>query len=136
MYMSRDQSEALTCGRGIAANGELPEQMADVIGAIAQVLEHHMTALPVSDESARAELEGYASVVSRARSAESALRDMAEEMRAKRDLPEAPHDMAVLMAPTAQDLFGSLLLRERALAALLDRRLKEHVVSGVMAFDS
>lgn len=125
--MSSDDSEELTCGRGVAANGELPEQLAQVIGAVADVLEHHMTALPVSDESARAELEGYAAVVARARDAESALHELTREMRAKRDLPAAPHDMTVLMSPAAQGVFVSLVDKERTLSALLERRLKEHV---------
>lgn len=124
--MSSDESEELTCGKGVASNAELPEQLANLIGAVADVLEHHMTALPVSDESARAEIEGYAAVVARARDAESALHDLAREMRAKRDLPAAPHDMSVLMAPAAQERFGSLIEKERTLSALLERRLKEH----------
>jgi hypothetical protein len=125
--MNSDESEELTCGKGVASNAELPEQLANLIAAIADVLEHHMTALPVSDESARAEIEGYAAVVARARDAESALHDMAREMRAKRDLPAAPHDMSVLMAPAAQELFVSLVEKERTLSALLERRLREHV---------
>lgn len=124
--MSSHESEELTCGKGIASNAELPEQLANLIAAIADVLEHHMTALPVSDESARAEIEGYAAVVARARDAESALHAMAREMRAKRDLPAAPHDMSVLMSPAAQDLFVSLSEKERTLSGLLERRLREH----------
>lgn len=124
--MSRDESEALTCGRGVAANAELPEQLANIVAAVADVLEHHMTALPVVDEAAREELEGYASVVARARDAESALREMAREMRAKRDLPAAPHDMSILTAPAAQEVFLSLVEKERTLHALVERRLKEH----------
>ena len=124
--MSSADSEELTCGRGVAANAELPQHLADLVAAMAAVLEHHMTALPVSDADARAELEGYAAVVARARDAETALEELAQEMRAKRDLPAAPHDMSILMAPAAQAVFASLVEKEGTLAAVLERRLKEH----------
>lgn len=116
----------MTCGRGVADNGALSEQLADTIKAMANVLEHHMTALPIDDTNARLELEGYSAVVARARTAESALHDLADEMRAKRNLPAAPHDMSVLTAPAADELFRALIQQEGNLLALLERRQKEH----------
>ena len=124
--MTANEPGEMTCGKGVARNGELPAQMADAIEAIANVLEHHMTALPIDDANARLELEGYSAVVARARTAESALHDLADEMRAKRNLPTAPHDMAVLTAPAADELFRALIRQEGNLLAMLERRQKEH----------
>lgn len=124
--MAHSEAQEMTCGRGVAYNGTLPAQMADTIKALADVLEHHMTALPIDDANARLELEGYSAVVARARTAESALHDLADEMRAKRNLPAAPHDMSVLTAPAAEELFRALIQQESNLLALLEHRQKEH----------
>jgi hypothetical protein len=38
-------SEQQTCGEGIAQNAALPANLADLFGAVAEILEVHLTAL-------------------------------------------------------------------------------------------
>ncbi len=115
-----------TCGKGLAANAELPSRMAAVMAALADVLEHHMTALPREDQHAELERRAYENVAARATNAAAALRQLAADMAGYHDLPMAPHDMSVLSSPAARDVFALLVEHEGHLADLLARRRTEH----------
>ena len=115
--------EHATCGKGIAANATLPERLADVVSAVADNLEAHMTALDGSDPAARAEREAYASLLTRHRAVADELRAMSEEMADYRELPPAPHDPQVMRGATLREPFERLVETERELREHLDERI-------------
>ena len=58
-----------TCGKGLAENSALPEELSELIEALAGVLEAHMKALDLTDENSRKEQEAYALLVRKHREA-------------------------------------------------------------------
>ena len=113
------QDRQWTCGKGLAANSTLPAAIASVLGALADVLEHHMTALPEDDAIARREYAAYAALVVRTRTAMSETKALASEMAGYVSLPAAPHVASVLNEPRAQQLLDALVEREKELSRLL-----------------
>jgi hypothetical protein len=120
------REEHQTCGKGLAANATLPAGIAAALAALADVLEHHMTALSLDDAAARRESDAYASLVVRARTAMSEAKFLGNEMAGYRDLPAAPHDMTVLTEPRARQVFQTLVEREKQLLELLRERQDVH----------
>ena len=47
--------EQQTCGKGLAEHSVLPAKLGELTAAIAAILEHHQTALDLTDENARKE---------------------------------------------------------------------------------
>jgi hypothetical protein len=122
--MSHDD-ESWTCGKGLAAGADLPEQFGRLLAARAEVLERHTRALDVSDANGRREHEAYMDLVHRHRAVAADLAALAEQMRAYRDLPMAEHDLAVLMDPEGQmAAFRDFVNLERELVAYLGEHLK------------
>jgi hypothetical protein len=115
-----------TCGKGLAANATLPARFSDLIAATAEVLERHTRALDPTDPAASAELEAYNSLVRAHRAVAADLARLADQMASYRDLPMAPHDMAVMMDPAGQtEAFQRLVALERETLALLTERVAQ-----------
>ena len=110
---------APTCGQGLAAHARLPAMLAEVMGAVSDVLEHHITALDLGDANSRREGNAYASLVGRHRECAASLRDIAREMEGYRDLPMGRHDMGAMMRPRAGEVLQRLAECEETLAAAL-----------------
>ena len=115
--------EQATCGKGLAANATLPARLGDVVSAVADNLEAHMTALDPSDPVARVENEAYASLLARHRAIARELRALSAEMTRYRGLPPAPHDPEVMRGPTLREPFERLVETERELREHLDERI-------------
>jgi hypothetical protein len=112
-----------TCGQGLVENSSLPIAAGKVFAAMAEVLEVHMSALDLSDESARAEHEVYERLAALHRRIAGELRTAATDMAAQGDLPMGRHDMSVMVSPRARDAFARFMDAEEKLLAVLDGRV-------------
>ena len=112
-----------TCGRGLAEHSALPAKLADLMSSVATVLEVHMRALDLTDESSRKEFEAYRQLVNEHRDAATQLHTIASEMAGYRDLPMGRHDPTAMAAPTAADAFENFVTLEQELVTLLEARL-------------
>jgi hypothetical protein len=117
---------ATTCGQGLAAHARLPTMLANVMSAVSDVLEHHITALDLGDPSSRREGNAYASLVGRHRECAGTLRDIAREMDGYRDLPMGRHDSGAMMQPRAREVLEQLVSREEELAAALREWVEQY----------
>jgi hypothetical protein len=116
--------DQLTCGKGLAANADLPAGLAELMMTMADVLEEHTRALDPSDPSAFRELSAYRAIIVEQRNAAAQLDSAAGLMRAERDLPSAPHDPAAMRsraATEALERYGAAAAGVRRLLARVDR---------------
>ena len=114
-----DANEQPTCGKGLAEHSELPATLADVMAALAHVLEFHLGALDLSDENTHAENEAYGSLSRQFRAISADLHHAAKEMNGYVDLPMGRHDEQALGAPPAMEAFGNFVALERKLLELM-----------------
>jgi hypothetical protein len=112
-----------TCGRGLAEHSALPAKFADVMSSVATVLEVHMRALDLTDESSQKEFDAYRQLVNQHRDAAVQLHTIAREMAGYRNLPMGRHDPTAMAAPAAADAFEGFVTLEQELVTLLDARL-------------
>ena len=126
-------AEEQTCGKGIAENSVLPASLGELVAATARVLEVHMKALDLTDDSAKRELEVYRELATTHRRIAVELSSLAERMAGYRDLPMARHDMAAMMAPAPRHAFAGLVKQEERLVELLRTRLeRDHAMLAQM----
>ena len=118
--------EQQTCGKGLAEHSVLPRAAGALIDALAENLELHMGALDREDDAARAEHDAYTSVAARHRAIAAELRSVSDEMAGYRDLPMAPHDMAVITSPPVGEAFARFLAAERELTTVLQASIRSH----------
>jgi hypothetical protein len=118
--------EQPTCGQGLAAHSALPAKLAELMAAVADVLENHTTALDLEDENARREQDVYRKLIAQHRQTAAELRSTAGDMASQRDLPMARHDPGVMSSPAALDALGKLVAVEEALLDLLQERVEQH----------
>ena len=115
-----------TCGQGLAQHAALPLRFADVLGAVAENLELHLTALDPDDKGSRPELNAYVALVTQHRELESRLRALALQMEGCRDLPMAAHDMSVMTSPKMVHALERLAAQEESLATLLKESVEQY----------
>ena len=115
-----------TCGQGLAEHAALPEKFADVIGAVAENLEIHLSALDPTDKRSRPEFDAYVTLATEHREIESRLRALALQMEGYRDLPMAKHDMAVMTSPNAAEAIQRLMEEEESLGRWLNESVERH----------
>ena len=122
-----DHDDEATCGKGIAAAGDLPARLGQLLAARAEVLERHTRALDVDDANGRREHDAYMDLVGRHRAIAADLDALAQQMRSYRDLPMAAHNMEVMMDPNGQmAAFKTFVDIERELAAFLQTSVEEN----------
>lgn len=121
-----DATHPPTCGQGLALHARLPALIADVMRAESDVLENHVGALDLTDESSRRERAAYLRLVERHREAGDLLRSIASEMESYRTLPMGRHDMEAMLHPSGAELFAAFIASEEALAGLLREWLGQH----------
>ena len=122
----RDAYDDATCGKGLAQHSDLPAKLGALTVAVADVLEHHMTALDLSDERSRTEYAAYRRLVSDHRRTGAELRALADAMAGYRDLPMGKHNMAAMATADAVRVFTKLVRMEEEAFDLLRGRLDEH----------
>src|SRR5688500_4687843 len=115
--------DAPTCGSGLADHSRLPAKLAELTAAVADVLEHHLATLDLTDEHSRREEAAYRSLVAQHRRAAGELQAIAEEMAGYRSLPMGRHDLEALARPDAMRPFASFVRLEEELLALVRDRL-------------
>jgi hypothetical protein len=116
--------EEATCGAGLAEHAALPAKLGELLAALAEILERHMTALDAEDPNGRRELEAYGRLATQHREIAARLRGVASEMSGYRALPVSPHDEAAMSDPKAQAAFVRYVRVERNLIAFLQDRVQ------------
>ena len=116
-------SDQATCGKGLAQNAALSAKLAEIVGAVAENLSAHMTALDPANPGARPERDAYASLLTRHRAIAEELRALSHQMAGYRDLPMAPYDPEVMRGSSLRDPFERLVEIEKELRAYLDERI-------------
>ena len=114
-----------TCGKGLAANAELPNQLSVLTAALAGVLEQHMPALDLTDQRSAHEHEEYRQLSEQFRTIAAQLHKAAAHMMSLRDLPMGKHDFRVMAAAGPRDAFRDFVAVEQEVANLLEQRLKQ-----------
>jgi hypothetical protein len=115
-----------TCGKGVAANADLPAKLAELMAARADVLERHTKALDPTDPASREEADAYTHLARAHRDVAGTLDGLARQMSAYRDLPMGRHDEGVMADPDGQiRAFRRFVDVERGLLELLRTKLEE-----------
>jgi hypothetical protein len=123
-----------TCGKGLAEHSVLTASLGELVACTARVLEVHMKALDLTDESSKREYDAYRELASAHRRIAIELSDTAHRMAGYRELPMGRHDMAAMMSPAPRHAFAGFVKHEEALAALLRTRLvADHAMLDMMA---
>ena len=114
-----------SCGRGLEEHSALPAKLAELLDSVALVLDFHMKALDLTDESSNKELEAYRRLTNEHLEVAAQLHMTATEMAGYRDLPMGRHDPKAIAAPAAVDAFEKFVKIEQELVTLLERRVKK-----------
>jgi hypothetical protein len=123
-----------TCGKGLAEHSMLTASLGELVACTARVLEVHMKALDLTDESSKREYDAYRELASAHRRIAIELADTAHRMAGYRELPMGRHDMAAMMSPAPRHAFAGFVRHEESLAALLQTRLvADHAMLEMMA---
>jgi hypothetical protein len=113
-----------TCGKGLAESSALPAKLAELVDAVAEILDVHMEALDLSDAKSRKERDAYRGLVSEHRKIAAELQATARRMAGYRDLPMGRHDPASMAAPRPAEVFATFVEIEDELVTLLRKRLE------------
>jgi hypothetical protein len=114
-----------TCGQGLAEHSPLPDKLSELMAATARILERHMTALDLRDESSKREYDAYLDLVTKHRNAAAQLQQIASKMAGYRDLPMGRHDPQAMASPEVIATFQQFVGLEQELMELLQARLEE-----------
>jgi len=110
-----------TCGEGLAANSVLPAKMAEVLGALSEVLSMHLKAIAPSDE----EYAAYEKLAADFRDAATRLAATAGAMAGYRDLPMAEHDTKAMTSPDNAEALRRFVVIERELLMILQQKTEQ-----------
>jgi hypothetical protein len=114
-----------TCGQGLAEQSALPARLGEVIAAMADVLELHMTTLDLEDEGGQQEYAAYLKLTEAHRETAARLRASGEQMEGYRDLPMAKHDQDVMRSAPLAEAFARFVRVEQELLELLQQRVEQ-----------
>ena len=118
--------EQQTCGKGLAANAVLPEEMGALMRAMAELLHNHTRSLDLADAGAVSERDAYDVLVKAQREIASKLEALAATMRSYRDLPLGKHDEGILTDRRSVDVFASFIRAEETVLSLLQGSVAQH----------
>jgi hypothetical protein len=124
--MSQAEEDEPTCGKGLAKNAVMPERMARLLHATANVLENHIRSLNREDSSGNREIEAYERLVRDHRVAAMQAGALADAMRSYRGLPAAEHDMSALGDARSVEVMDALVRAEEDLLSPLREFAAEH----------
>lgn len=117
--------EDWTCGKGLAANAELPARLSELAAAMAGLLQAHQRALTGEDPETQAERAAYLDLAERFGKNAADLRVTSERMRACHSLPAAPHDMAIMNDGQQLAAFEQVVEAKQRLLSLLQEAATE-----------
>jgi len=124
--MNKGEDEQQTCGKGLSSNAAIPEGMAKLLEATANVLENHTRSLNAKEANGNQELTAYEQLVQDHRAAAARLSALAQLMKDYRDLPMAEHELSVLTDARSIDLVDSLVRQHQELITPLQERLVQY----------
>ena len=113
-----------TCGQGLAEHSAFPARMADLLAAMAENLEVHLTTLDAKDRTTQPERDAYTRLARETRKIAGELSALAAEMAGYRDLPMGRHDPAALSSRPVVEAFARFLRVEQELGALLEKSVE------------
>jgi hypothetical protein len=122
----KEGQEEQTCGKGLAANAVIPERVAKLLEATANVLENHTRSLKEQGPKSNQELRAYERLAREHRSAAAQLSALAEAMKSYRDLPIVEHDMSALTDARSIDVLDTLVRAQQDVRAPLEERVAEY----------
>jgi hypothetical protein len=117
--------EPPTCGKGLAEHSALPAKMAEITASVAEILEVHMKALDLTDESSRKEHDVYRELAKQHREIATRLQATARQMAGYRDLPMGRHDEKAMSSPENRETFEEFVNLEEELLVLLEKRVEQ-----------
>ena len=120
-----ERDDTPTCGKGLAEHAAVPAKLAELTGALGQVLELHMRALDLGDPASREEYAAYEELSGVYRGIAAELSAVARRMAGYRHLPMGRHDMAAMTAAENVAAFGEYVRAEMELAEVLEKRLRQ-----------
>jgi hypothetical protein len=123
---SMPEEQPATCGQGLALNAVVPEKLATLMSAMAELLQNHTRSLDPGDANARLERDAYEHLVREQRAVASSLSALADAMRGYRELPAAPHDEGVLADQRSLDVFGAFIGAEEEMLVQLQKNVRSH----------
>lgn len=124
--------EQQTCGRGLAAQAELPANLAALFIALAQNLDAHLPTLVMDDANAQAERYAYVKLGGEMRRLAAALQGLARHLAEAGELPVARHDFlfearvphdARMLSQAIVGAFERYVGTQRSVAELLAARV-------------
>lgn len=121
--MSNEHDEEWTCGKGLAHNANLPEQLARVLGAMADLLDAHASTLDLTDETCHQESAAYRALSRGHRALATELSALANEMTGYRELPMCRHDLTAMSRQS--EPFANLVRQKQRLLLLLQESADE-----------
>lgn len=128
------EADQPTCGKGLAENSILPEQISKVIAAMAENLESHMQALDLTDKNSSAEYVVYESLVKELKQSALQLHLTANQMAGYRDMPMGRHNRKEMNHPRMREAFERFLKEKQDLFSLLERTMqRDHQIWETMA---
>jgi hypothetical protein len=114
-----------TCGKGLAANAVLPQNLSALLDAQATLLENHVRSLDAKEEAGRRERDAYERLVMDQRALASSLAALATAMQGYRDMPAADHDMSQLTDSVSRGVLAAFVATERELVEHLRRQIQD-----------
>ena len=128
------EADQPTCGKGLAENSILPEQISKVIAAMAENLESHMQTLDLTDKISSAEYTAYESLVKELKQSALQLHLTANQMAGYRDMPMGRHNVKEMTHPRVHETFERFLKEKQDLFSLLERTMqRDHEILETMA---
>lgn len=118
-------AEQQTCGEGLAERSVLPETLARLTAALAEVLEVHTKALDSSDRNSKIEHDAYSRLVEQHRRIAAELAATAKRMAGYRNLAMGRHDEQAMASATAFEAFEKFVEIEEELLAVLQSSLAQ-----------
>jgi hypothetical protein len=116
-------SEERTCGQGLAEHAAVPAKAGELIDALAENLDLHLSTLDLSDERSRNEDDVYRMLVREYSRIAAHLAKTAQRMAGFRDLPMGKHDADTMGDPKLRDAFEHFVTIEEELLHLLEARV-------------
>jgi len=114
-----------TCGKGLAANSQLPAKLAEITAGLAEVLANHLTAIHQSEAAGNQEYDAYESLVGQFRDISAKLAKTADEMMGYRDLPMAEHDMSVMTSARSLEVFENFVRIKREVLEMMTEGVEQ-----------
>lgn len=114
-----------TCGKGLAEHSVLPAKISELLDALAENLDLHLTTLDLSDENSKKEDDVYRMLVKEYSMSAAHLAKTARRMAGFGSLPMGRHDAKAMQDPKFFEAFKHFVKIEEELLQLLEMRVDQ-----------